>query len=108
MSLVESDSTVSLFISGLAFNDPVLSDLFKIGIFAASIVAGITGYVLLRGLGRPSAAVDAPQKNSAQQNYRHEPQVDGQWRCIYVEAGIFGSQLNTPAPPTTMLSRVRS
>ena len=51
-----------MFITGLAFNDPVLSDLSKIGIFAASIVAGITGYVLLRVWARPSAAMDAPQK----------------------------------------------
>ncbi|MCH7901832.1 MAG: Na+/H+ antiporter NhaA [Acidobacteria bacterium] len=30
--------TASLFITGLAFNDPALIDLSKIGIFAASIV----------------------------------------------------------------------
>ena len=30
--------TVSLFITGLAFNDPALIDLSKVGIFAASIV----------------------------------------------------------------------
>ena len=55
--------TVSLFITGLAFNDQVLIDLSKVGIFAASIVAGITTDVLLCGLGRPSAAVDSPQKD---------------------------------------------
>ncbi|NIN13143.1 MAG: sodium:proton antiporter, partial [Gemmatimonadales bacterium] len=39
--------TVSLFITRLAFMDPVLRDLSKIGIFAGSIAAGVTGYLLL-------------------------------------------------------------
>ena len=40
--------TVSLFVTGLAFDDPALADLAKIGIFAGSAVAGVTGYLLLR------------------------------------------------------------
>jgi NhaA family Na+:H+ antiporter len=58
--------TVSLFITGLAFSDPALSDLSKIGIFVGSIVAGIAGYVLLRTLGRPPPATGpAPQVDLA-------------------------------------------
>ena len=40
--------TMSLFITALAFDDPVLVTQAKIGILAASLVAGIVGYVLLR------------------------------------------------------------
>ncbi len=40
--------TVSLFISSLAFTDPVLADRSKIGIFIGSATAGIIGFVLLR------------------------------------------------------------
>jgi NhaA family Na+:H+ antiporter len=52
--------TVSLFITGLAFQDPVLTDLSKIGIFVGSIVAGVTGYLLLRRQGRGSGQDDLP------------------------------------------------
>ncbi len=41
--------TVSLFIASLAFTDPALTDLSRIGIFAGSITAGIIGYSILRG-----------------------------------------------------------
>ncbi len=40
--------TMSLFITTLAFNDPLMVTQAKIGILAASLVAGIVGYVLLR------------------------------------------------------------
>ena len=40
--------TVSLFISGLAFTDPTLTDLSKIGIFTGSALAGIIGFAILR------------------------------------------------------------
>jgi NhaA family Na+:H+ antiporter len=40
--------TVSLFVTSLAFEDPVLTDLAKIGIFAGSGFAGLIGYLLLR------------------------------------------------------------
>ena len=40
--------TVAIFISGLAFNNPALTDEAKMGVFAASVIAGVVGYVLLR------------------------------------------------------------
>ena len=46
--------TVSLFITGLAFSDPGLTDLAKIGIFAGSGIAGLIGYLILRFSGRTS------------------------------------------------------
>ena len=39
--------TVSLFITGLAFNDPHLTDLAKVGIFTGSVVAGVIGALIL-------------------------------------------------------------
>jgi NhaA family Na+:H+ antiporter len=45
--------TVALFIVGLAFRDPGLIADAKVGIFAASIVAGVGGYLFLRS-SRPS------------------------------------------------------
>lgn len=40
--------TVSLFITELAFDNPILADQAKIGIFLGSFVAGVIGYGLLR------------------------------------------------------------
>ena len=39
--------TVALFITGLAFENPVLVDEGKVGILAASVIAGIIGFVYL-------------------------------------------------------------
>lgn len=51
--------TVSLFITGLAFDDAVLIADAKAGIFAASLLAGVAGYAVLALLGRPSTAAPA-------------------------------------------------
>jgi NhaA family Na+:H+ antiporter len=40
--------TVSIFISGLAFDDPRLIDEAKIGILIASLLAGLVGFLVLR------------------------------------------------------------
>ncbi len=40
--------TMSLFIAGLAFGEGALLDVAKFGVIAASAVAGLTGYLLLR------------------------------------------------------------
>jgi NhaA family Na+:H+ antiporter len=45
--------TMSLFVAGLAFADPAVLDIAKLGVFAASLLAGVVGYLLLR---RPSPA----------------------------------------------------
>jgi NhaA family Na+:H+ antiporter len=55
--------TVSLFIADLAFEEPALADEAKVGIFAASLLAGALGFAVLR-TGRappevPSEADDA-------------------------------------------------
>jgi NhaA family Na+:H+ antiporter len=47
--------TVALFITGLAFTDPVLVDQGKIGILGASLVAGILGYTFLWSASRETA-----------------------------------------------------
>lgn len=39
--------TVSLFVAGLAFDDPHMSDLAKVGIFSGSLIAGIIGAIIL-------------------------------------------------------------
>jgi NhaA family Na+:H+ antiporter len=41
--------TVSIFVTGLAFTDPALGDLAKVGIFAGSLIAGVIGAIVLRG-----------------------------------------------------------
>ena len=40
--------TVSLFVTGLAFDDQLLIDEAKIGILGASVVAGVAGLGVLR------------------------------------------------------------
>ena len=40
--------TMSLFVAGLAFADPAVLDIAKLGVFGASIIAGVVGYALLR------------------------------------------------------------
>lgn len=49
--------TMSLFIAGLAFGESDLLDRAKVGILAASFVAGVVGWLLLRTGSRPGAAV---------------------------------------------------
>lgn len=44
--------TVAIFVTGLAFTDPALQDLAKVGIFSGSIVAGVVGALLLTRAGR--------------------------------------------------------
>jgi Na+:H+ antiporter, NhaA family len=39
--------TVSLFVTGLAFTDPAVAGLAKMGIFSGSVVAGIIGSIIL-------------------------------------------------------------
>ncbi|MEX2081586.1 MAG: Na+/H+ antiporter NhaA [Dehalococcoidia bacterium] len=46
--------TVAIFITGLAYDDPALVDEAKIGILAASLVAGVLGYLFLRTTTRPA------------------------------------------------------
>ena len=43
--------TVAIFISGIAFDDPALVDRAKMGIFGASLIAGVIGYLFLRVAG---------------------------------------------------------
>ncbi len=45
--------TMSLFITDLAFSDASLVDAAKIGILAASVIAGVVGWTILRGASRP-------------------------------------------------------
>ncbi len=58
--------TVSLFITGLAFDDPRLVDDAKIGILFASVVAGILGLVILKRACRREVHVSAPSRAPAE------------------------------------------
>jgi NhaA family Na+:H+ antiporter len=40
--------TMSLFIAGLAFADPILVSIAKVGILVGSLICGVVGYLLLR------------------------------------------------------------
>jgi NhaA family Na+:H+ antiporter len=40
--------TVALFVTSLSYTDPTHTDAAKVGILAASLLAGLTGYLLLR------------------------------------------------------------
>ena len=40
--------TVALFVTGLAYDDPTLVDEARAGVFIASIVAGVAGFLFLR------------------------------------------------------------
>jgi Na+:H+ antiporter, NhaA family len=60
--------TVSIFITGLAFDDPVAQDEAKIGVLAASVVAAILGTVLLRrstAAGQPASSAAVATRNEA-------------------------------------------
>ena len=43
--------TVSIFIAGIAFDSPEVVDQAKMGIFGASLLAGVLGYLMLRFIG---------------------------------------------------------
>lgn len=45
--------TMSLFIGGLAFSDPLLMDEVKIGVLGGSILSAIVGFLILRLTGTP-------------------------------------------------------
>jgi len=51
--------TMSLFIGNLAFADPAQVDAVKIGVLAGSVIAAVSGFILLR-----SALPDRPQKEA--------------------------------------------
>ncbi|MNE79441.1 Na(+)/H(+) antiporter NhaA [compost metagenome] len=40
--------TMSLFVTGLAFNNPEYELQAKLGIFAASLIGGILGFIILK------------------------------------------------------------
>jgi NhaA family Na+:H+ antiporter len=45
--------TMSLFISDLAFDDDQLVGVAKLGILVASLIAGVVGWLILRGASSP-------------------------------------------------------
>ena len=51
--------TMSLFIGGLAFDDPLLGDEVKIGVLGGSMLSGLCGYALLWWAGRDAMAAKA-------------------------------------------------
>jgi len=60
--------TMSLFIDGLAFGDSPLLNTAKIGILAASVIAGVVGYLILRSTApavEPATAEERPVARQA-------------------------------------------
>ena len=57
--------TVSLFVTGLAFDDPVRQDEAKIGILAASTIAAVVGSLILSRVGRSAPADHAAVEPAA-------------------------------------------
>jgi NhaA family Na+:H+ antiporter len=55
--------TVSIFISGLAFDDPMHLMEAKTAVLASSLIAGIAGYFALRREASPEEAIQAVQAN---------------------------------------------
>ncbi len=58
--------TMSLFVTDLAFGEGELMDAAKIGILAASLIAGVAGWAILRGApppGRKRTAENSPTPN---------------------------------------------
>jgi len=51
--------TVALFVTGLAFDGPVVADAAKVGILVGSTLSGLVGYLILRT--SPAAAAASPE-----------------------------------------------
>lgn len=58
--------TMALFIAGLAFSDAALLDAAKLGVLAASLVAGVVGWLLLRGGPTTPAQLAASEATTAE------------------------------------------
>ncbi|MDJ0979124.1 MAG: Na+/H+ antiporter NhaA [Erythrobacter sp.] len=56
--------TMSLFIGGLAFEDPAQVDAVKIGVLAGSLVAALSGYFLIKSALPDAAPVDESTDNA--------------------------------------------
>jgi NhaA family Na+:H+ antiporter len=70
--------TMSLFIAGLAFDQPALMDQAKVGILLASVVAGGVGWLLLRrGSASPASAAAPATLALAHHVPPREPSVTG-------------------------------
>jgi NhaA family Na+:H+ antiporter len=52
--------TVSLFVAGLAFTDPGIIDLAKVGIFTGSLASGVVGSLILLRSGKQEIATPEP------------------------------------------------
>jgi NhaA family Na+:H+ antiporter len=57
--------TVALFVAGLSFDGPALTDPAKIGIIGASIIAGLAGLSVLRLVGSPAVSAGADRNEEA-------------------------------------------
>jgi NhaA family Na+:H+ antiporter len=57
---------MSLFIGGLAFEDPALGSAVKIGVLAGSILSAIAGYLLLLFAPEPPRQSFKPTRGASQ------------------------------------------
>lgn len=53
--------TVALFVAGLAFDDPAVTDAAQFGIMGGSLIAAVLGYSWLRFFGRRATPAGSPQ-----------------------------------------------
>jgi NhaA family Na+:H+ antiporter len=56
--------TVALFVTSLSFTDPALTASAKLGVLAASTIAGVLGFLALRASGHRLPEASAPQPES--------------------------------------------
>jgi Na+:H+ antiporter, NhaA family len=57
--------TVALFVTSLSFDGPALTDAAKVGIFGASIIAGLAGLAVLRVVCSPAVSAPAQRREEA-------------------------------------------
>jgi NhaA family Na+:H+ antiporter len=72
--------TVALFVTGLAFEDPFLTDRAKTGIFIGSTIAGLLGYLVLRTTRPLGSPLRGPVRPADRAGADPSPEASGEVR----------------------------